>query len=106
MLKWIVSILVGFLLFWVIGFLTGEKEYGSRDDERSKYMKQKAIVRSWLLLIVFLFINFVFDVFQLKDERLVFLTFKYPELLYLLIAIVSYFVYYWIYIHRMSGREK
>lgn len=106
MLKWIVPFLLGVLLFWVIGFLTGEKDYGSRDDERSQYMKQKAILRSWLLLLVFLLINFVFDFFDLKDDRLALIDFKYPELFYLFIALASYFIYYLIYRKRLSASEK
>lgn len=33
MITWIVPLLVGLILFWVIGFLTGERDYGSKDDE-------------------------------------------------------------------------
>lgn len=106
MLKWIIPLFIGFFLFWLLGFLTGEKSYGSKDDEGYQYMKQKAIVRSWLLLIVFLFINFVFDLFKLKDERLALLNFEYPELFYLILALVTYFIYYLLYQKRMTSSEK
>ena len=55
---------------------------------------------------MFFVINFVFDLFNLNDERLALVPFVYPELLYLLIAVISYFVYYWIYSRRMSSNEK
>lgn len=104
--RWVVPFLIGIILFWVIGWLTGDKDYDAKDDERSEFIKQKAIVRSWVLLIMFFIINFVFDFFNLTDERLALVPFVYPELFYLLIAIISYFVYYWIYSKRMSSSEK
>lgn len=109
LIKIVVPFLVGIIIFFVIGWMTGTDEYGgvkTKDDERSQFIKQKAIVSSWLLLLMFLVINFVFDFFNLNDERLAMVEFKYPELFYLLLAIVSYFVYYWIYNRRMSSNEK
>ncbi len=101
--------LIGLIIFFIIGWVTGTNEYGgveTKDDERSQLIKQKAIVSSWLLLLMFLIISFVFDFFNLNDERLALVPFVYPELLYLLIAVISYFVYYWIYSRRMSSHEK
>jgi hypothetical protein len=105
----VVPLLVGLIIFFIIGWATGTDEYGgvkTKDDERSQLIKQKAIVSSWLLLLMFFIINFVFDFFNLNDERLSLVPFVYPELLYLLIAVISYFVYYWIYSRRMSSNEK
>ncbi|WP_229194004.1 hypothetical protein [Bacillus cereus] len=109
LVKWIIPFLVGLIIFFIIGWVTGTDEYGgvkTKDDERSQLIKQKAIVSSWLLLLGFFVINFIFDFFHLNDERLALVQFKYPELLYLLIAILSYFVYYWMYSRRMSVHEK
>ncbi|SMH28884.1 hypothetical protein SAMN04488700_0996 [Carnobacterium iners] len=109
LIRWIVTFAVGLIMFFVIGWLTGNNEYGvtsKKDDERSQLIKHKAIVSSWLLLIMFFIINFVFNFFNLNDERLAMVEFNYPELFYLLIAIVSYFIYYWIYSRKMSSYEK
>lgn len=107
LIRWIASLVVALIIFFIIGWITGTDEYGgvkTKDDERSQFIKQKAIVSSWLLLLMFFIINFVFNFFNLNDERIEQL--KYPGLFYLLIAIISYFVYYWIYSRRMSGNEK
>lgn len=109
LIRAVVPLLVGLIIFIIIGWVTGTDEYGgvkTKDDERSQLIKQKAIVSSWLLLLMFFVINFVFDLFNLNDERLALILFVYPELLYLLIAVISYFVYYWIYSRRMSSNEK
>lgn len=109
LVKWFIPFLVGLAIFFIIGWLTGSEEYGgavTKDDERVQLIKQKAIVSSWLLLIGFFIINIVFEFLNLNDERLALVPFKYPELLYLLVALVSYFVYYWMYNRRMSVNEK
>lgn len=109
LLKVIIPLFVGLIIFFVIGWVTGTDEYGgveAKDDERLQLIKQKAIVRSWLLLLIFFIINFIFDFFKLNDGRLALIQFKYPELFYLLFAVISYFAYYWIYSRRMSGNEK
>ena len=102
----VVPLLVGLVMFFIIGWTTGNKEYGgveTQDDERSQLIKQKAIVSSWVLLLAFLFINFVFDFFNLYkvDSKLI-----YPELFYLLLLVGSYFVYYWIYSRQLSSNGK
>jgi hypothetical protein len=45
----VVPLLVGLVMFFIIGWTTGNKEYGgveTQDDERSQLIKQKAIVSS------------------------------------------------------------
>ena len=91
LIRAVVPFLVGLIIFFIIGWVTGTDEYGgvkTKDDERSQLIK------------------FVFELFKLNDERLALIPFVYPELLYLLIAVISYFVYYWIYSRRMSSNEK
>ena len=109
LIRWIVAFAVGLILFFVIGRLTGDNDYGvtsKKDDERSQFIKHKAIVSSWLLLIIFFIINFVFNFFNLNNERLAMVGSNYPELFYLLIAIASYYIYYWIYSRKMINYEK
>lgn len=89
-------------MLFIVGWITGNKEYGgvkTKDDERSRLIKQKAIVSSWVLLLMFLFINFVFSF--LKFNRVI-PKLEYPEVFYLLLSVGSYFVYYWIYNRRLS----
>lgn len=109
LVKWVIPFIFGLSMFFISGWVSGTDEYGgvkTKGDERSKLIKQKAIVSSWLLLLGFLFINFISNLLNLYDERLALVPFKYPELLYLLIAVLSYFVYYWMYSRRMSVHEK
>lgn len=103
--SYLVIVLLAIILFFVIGRFTGNDEYGSgsKDDERSQFIKQKAIVSSWVLLVGFLMVNFVFDLFNLQRVET---TLKYPELFYLVLLVVSYFIYYWIYSRRFSTNEK
>ncbi|MGB7459342.1 MAG: hypothetical protein WA887_00510 [Carnobacterium jeotgali] len=108
-IRWIVTLAVGVIMFFINGWLTGNNEYGitsKKNDERSQLIKHKAIVSSWLLLMMFFIIDFIFNFFNLDNNRLAMVEFNYPELFYLLIAIVSYFIYYWIYSRKMSSHEK
>jgi len=105
-IKVIVPFLAGLILFFIVGWTTGNKEYGgveTKDDERSQLIKQKAIVSSWILLLMFLFINFIFSFLKLNR---VIPNWEYPELFYLLLLVGSYFVYFWIYNRRLSSNEK
>lgn len=106
MLKWIVPILLGIILVFVIGWLTGNKDYGiavTKDDERSRLIKMKSIVGSWVFILMIFLIKFVFELLNLSQATI---KLKYPELLYLILLFGSYFVHYWIYSRRMSGNEK
>ena len=109
LLKWFILFLVGIILFILIGYLTGNAEYGgaeTKDDERMQRIKQKSIVSSWLLLLSFFVFNFIFDLLNLTDERLALIPFPHPELFYLLVAIVSYVFFFWKYHRQMSSHEK
>lgn len=103
-MNWLVGLILVFLLYFIFGWMTGSEEYGfkTNDDERKRYIKQKAIVNSWLIVFIFLLTNFVLDVFNLRDERLDHVPFVYPELLYLIIAVVSYLIFYAVHKRRMS----
>lgn len=106
-MKLFVALIVGVLIYFIFGWVTGTEEYGgvnTKDDERSQLIKHKAIVSSWLLLLLFFIVNFTFDFFNLNNGRLAQVEFAYPSLFYLLVAVVSYFVYYWIYSLRMSSK--
>ncbi|RNF39376.1 hypothetical protein [Planococcus salinus] len=105
MVSWLVAIGVSFLLFLVLGKITGSEEHGykTNDDERKKHMKQQAIIRSWIILLVFFAVNFINDFFNLSDMRLTNSPLLYPELLYLLIAGISYCIFYVIYRKRLGG---
>ena len=108
-IRWIVTLAVGVIMFFINGWLTGNNEYGitsKKNDERSQLIKHKAIVSSWLLLMMFFIIDFIFNFSNLDNNRLAMVEFNYPELFYLLIAIVIYFIYYWIYSRKMSSHEK
>ncbi|HLR72243.1 MAG TPA: hypothetical protein VK085_12550 [Pseudogracilibacillus sp.] len=102
----IVPFLAGSIIFFIVGWITGDEAYGgvkTKDDERSQFIKQKAIVSSWVLLLMFLLINFVFGLFKIKRVTP---NMAYPELFYLLLFLGGYFVYYWIDNKRWSGNEK
>src|SRR5690625_1032877 len=87
-MKILIPFVVGVAIYFMIGLFTGSEEYGGapvKDDERKQLIKQKAIVNSWVLLLIFLSINFTFDFFNLHDSRLEGIPFVYPELFYLII---------------------
>ncbi|MBU8790547.1 hypothetical protein [Oceanobacillus caeni] len=89
----------------IIGYFTGSKDYflGPNDDERKKVIKQKSVVQSWSTILLFLLTNFLFDLFNLHDERLSEAPFVFPELFYLIILILSYFIFLLINSRKMSA---
>ncbi|SFL99379.1 hypothetical protein SAMN04487943_10682 [Gracilibacillus orientalis] len=91
----ITLIIVPLVFIAFIGYFTGSKEFilGPNDDERKKSIKQKSIVQSWATIFLFLLTNFLFDLFNLQDERLSDIPFVFPELFYLIILVVSYFIF-------------
>ena len=105
-IRWVVPILAGLCMFWIIGRLTGKAEYGAKDDERSAFIKQKAIVGSWLFILMIFIVNIVFDFFNLRTGPLKNAPFDHPELFYFILLVGSYFVYYFFYSKRLSSHEK
>lgn len=109
LIRWIVILVAVLIMFFVIGWFTGNKGYGGsskNDDERSQLIKRKSIVGSWTFLLAVFFINIIFDFFDLRTGMLKNAPFNHPELFYLLILVGSYFVYYFIYSRRKSGNKK
>lgn len=106
MVEWIIPIFVGLILVYSVSWFTGDKNYSgveTGDDERSQLIKMKSIVGSWVFLLVILLIRFVIDLFNLNQSTT---TIKFPELLYLILLVSSYFVYYWVYSRRLSSNDK
>ena len=106
LLPWLIVVGVSFVFFLVLGKVTGSEEHGYKtndDDERKKHIKQQAIIKSWILLLVFFVINFINDFFNLSDLRLNNSPLVYPELLYFLIAVISYCTFYVIYRKRLGS---
>ncbi|WP_231378686.1 hypothetical protein [Virgibacillus sp. CM-4] len=104
-IRWIVPLFVALVIFLIIGWFTGNKEYGAKDDERSQLIKQRAIVGSWIFLLIMLVINIIFNFFGLRTGLLKGAPFNHPEIFYLIILVVSYFIYYRIYSRRLSSNE-
>lgn len=105
MLTWLILIVISLMLFLILGKVTGSDEHGYKtdDDERKKHIKQQAIVSSWIILLVFFVVNFANDFFDFSDIRLNDVPMVYPELLYLLIAIISYCIFYVMHRKRLGG---
>ena len=101
----ITLVIVPLVFIIIIGYFTGSKEFilGPNDDERKKSIKQKSIVQSWVTIFLFLLTNFLFDLFNLQDERLSDITFVFPELFYLIILVVSYIIFFVINNKKMSA---
>lgn len=98
-------IIIPLVFILIIGYFTGSKEFitGPNDDERKKVIKQKSIVQSWITIFLFLLTNFLYDLFNLQNERLSDSTFFIPELFYLIILVVSYFIFFIINNKKMSA---
>lgn len=105
MLTWLILIVISLMLFLILGKVTGSDEHGYKtdDDEQKKHIKQQAIVSSWIILLVFFVVNFAIDFFDFSDIRLNDVPMVYPELLYLLIAIISYCIFYVMHRKRLGG---
>lgn len=107
LVKWVIGLLVSLIIFFIIGWFTGTEEYGgvnTKDDERSRFIKQKAIISSWVFLLLLLSVNFVYDFFNINQQGIK--QMEYPELFYLFVLVFSYLFYYWIYNRRLSGNGK
>jgi 4-amino-4-deoxy-L-arabinose transferase-like glycosyltransferase len=106
-MKWIMLyLIIPILWLFIVSRFTGSKDYvfQTNDDERKQKIKQKAIVQSWVTLVLFFLTNFLLNFFHLNDDkRLENVTLVYPELLYLLVAIVSYFIFLVINNRKMSA---
>ncbi|PBB06278.1 hypothetical protein CKW00_04410 [Salimicrobium humidisoli] len=104
-----IIVFAGLVIFFTSGWFTGTDEFGgvnTKDSERLKIIKQKAIVSSWILLVMVFFLSSVFEFLQLNNRGWSLFGSVKPELLYLLVAVVSYFVYYWMYKRRITNSER
>lgn len=111
LVKLIVPFLLGLIAFFIPALFTGNKEYGgvdTKDDERSRLIKHKAIAGSWIFMLILFIFSTTFDFFNLNDGPLANFQFAsdHPSLFYLILLIASYFVYYLIYSRRLSSNEK
>lgn len=110
-IKIIVPLFAGLLIFFIVGWFTGSKEFGgveTKDDERLQFIKHKAIAHSWVFMFVLFILNAVNDFLNVNKETLkkkVFF-YEYPSFVYLIILIGSYFVFYFIYHRRFSSHEE
>lgn len=107
----VVPFLTGAIIFLIVGWFTGSKEFGgveTNDDERSILIKQKATGGSWTFMLGLFIFSVVYDFFDLSKGALKNVPFahEHPSLIYLIILVVSYFVFYWIYSRRLSSNEK
>ncbi|GEL66609.1 hypothetical protein MPS01_07640 [Marinilactibacillus psychrotolerans] len=102
-MKIVISIISVLIFIGFYGFSTGSKKYiiGPNDDERKRTIKQKSIIQSWSTLFIFLLSNFLYDLFNLRDSRLS--AIKFPELFYLIVLVVSYFIFLRINNRKMSA---
>lgn len=98
----ITFIIVPLVFIVIVSYFTGSKDLPN-DDERKKIIKQKSIVQSWMTILLFLLTNFFYDLFNLYDERISDSSFVFPELFYLIILVVSYFIFLLINNRKMSA---
>lgn len=101
----ITFIIVPLVFIVIVSYFTWSKDFiiGPNDDERKKVIKQKSIVQSWMTILLFLLTNFFYDLFNLYDERISDSSFVFPELFYLIILVVSYFIFLLINNRKMSA---
>ncbi|MCP3028521.1 hypothetical protein [Halobacillus sp. A5] len=99
-------IIIPIIWLVVVGWFTGKKDYifKRNDDKNKQRIKQKAVVQSWAVLLLFLLTNFLFDVFNLGDPRLNGEA-LYPELFYLVVVVLSYFFFYFLNLKRAGAVE-
>jgi hypothetical protein len=94
LLEWGVYLILGLIMFFVIDWVTGDGLVfsGRNQDERKQMIKRKSIVSSWLALLILFVANFVRDYFHLGAVSE--LPLKHPEGFYLIVALVSFFIFY------------
>lgn len=99
------NLVVPIIWLVVIGWLSGSKEFifKPKEDERKEWIKQKAVVQSWATVILFLLSNFLFDFFEVGDPRLEGMKTQYPELFYLVVLLLSYYIFYFMNSRKVSA---
>src|SRR5690625_2561848 len=102
---------MGLIAFFIPALFTGNKEYGgvnTKDDERSRLIKHKAIDGILLFMLILVIFSNAFDFFNLSNGALENFHFDtdHLSLFYLIILVCSYFVYYIIYSKQLSSNEK
>ncbi|WP_175990136.1 hypothetical protein [Bacillus sp. Marseille-Q1617] len=94
------------ILLWIvsIGWITGKKSYpiGPNDDERKRSIKSKSIIQSWTTLLLFLVTNYLFGVFNVNEPE-VSMSDTNLELFYIILALITYFIFYLINSKKMSA---
>jgi len=110
-IKLLLPFFIGLGIFFIVGWLTGGKEYGGverADDERVRFIKRKTITHSWTFMLGFLILSTAYDFLNLSKGSLKNIPFLYehPSLAYLLILLTSYFVFYFIYSRRFASKEE
>jgi hypothetical protein len=94
------------ILLWVvsIGWITGKKSYpiGPNDDDRKRSIKSKSIIQSWTTLLLFLVTNYLFGVFKV-NESVGNIESTNLELFYIILALVTYFIFYVVNSRKMSA---
>ncbi|TGA97857.1 hypothetical protein E4665_10690 [Sporolactobacillus shoreae] len=104
-IEWLTTVLpVGVILFFANDWLTGDGLiFSGRDaDERKRAIKYKSIVGSWTAVLALLIVDFLQDFFRLRSP-LHYPPIKYPELFYLILAVVCYFIFYIINSRKMRA---
>jgi hypothetical protein len=94
------------ILLWIvsIGWITGKKSYpiGPNDDERKQSIKSKSIIQSWTTLLLFLVTNYLFGVFNVNEPSGS-ISSTNLELFYIILALVTYFIFYFVNSKKMSA---
>lgn len=105
MKSFFIHLIIPVIWLFIVSWFTGSKDYvfQTNDDERKHKIKQIAIVQSWATLILFFITNFLLNFFHMNDKRLDNVPLVYPELGYIVVAVVSYFIFFIINNRKMSA---
>ncbi|WP_208559725.1 hypothetical protein [Marinilactibacillus kalidii] len=103
-LRTLIPIFLSIILFLPISWLTERSIFGSKENTfQSLSVKQKAMINSWTILLLFLLVNTLFEVFHLYQSAF---TDTYASFFYLLVLLVSYVLSHFFYRSKGSANTQ
>lgn len=95
-LQWLLILIIATVCLFLFEWIAGRNRGTSR-EKRS--IKEKSIIQSWLLLVIFFITNAMVQLFN-NIMGTVQNPIPAPHLFYFIVAMVSYFLFYFYYLRK------
>ena len=111
LIKWIILLLGAIIIFLIPSWMIQMDNVGKlkeKNNELHQVIQQRAIVASWIFILGIFVMSAIPDLFGFTKKLFhkIQSVFDSLSLVYLIILVVSYFVYYWIFSKKFSMSHK